>query len=141
MIFKKHINILLAILILVSNVGLAFNVHYCEGKISGISFNYKIEEPCIEEKVASITSCCAVENTHDSCCSNDKVEIKKTTSENILVKNFQLDLATFIPVQEYRFLNFTAAKEVILVKENPSFYCETNAPPLYKLYSQYIFYA
>jgi len=139
--FKKHINILLAMLILVSNVGLAFNVHYCEGKISGVSFNYKIEEPCIEEKAASITSCCAVENTHDSCCSNDKVEIKKTTSENILVKNFQLDLATFIPVQEYRFFNFTAAKEVVLIKENPSFYCETNAPPLYKLYSQYIFYA
>jgi len=48
--FKKHINILLAMLILVSNVGLAFNVHYCEGKISGISFNYKVEEPCVEVK-------------------------------------------------------------------------------------------
>ncbi|MES2811935.1 MAG: hypothetical protein V4670_05630 [Bacteroidota bacterium] len=139
--FKKHINILIAVLILVSNVGLAFNVHYCEGKISGISFNYKIEEPCVEEKPASIKSCCAVENTHDSCCSNDKVEIKKTTSENILVKNFQLDLASFIPVQEFDFFHAILLKERVVTENNPSFYCETNTPPLYKLYSQYIFYA
>lgn len=141
MTFKKHINILLALLILVSNVGLAFNVHYCEGKLSGISFNYKIEEPCVEEIPTNIKACCAVENSHDSCCSNDKVEIKKTTSENILVKNFQLDLASFIPVQEFGFFHAILLKEIIVTEENPSFYCETNAPPLYKLYSQYIFYA
>jgi len=139
--FKKHINILLAMLILVSNVGLAFNVHYCEGKISGISFNYKVEEPCVEEKPTKVSSCCAVENTHDSCCSNDKVEIKKTTSENILVKNFQLDLASFIPVQEFGLFQAILLKEIVVTDEHPSFYCESNAPPLYKLYSQYIFYA
>ncbi|RXR20542.1 hypothetical protein EQG63_01005 [Flavobacterium amnicola] len=141
MTFKKHINVLLAILILVSNVGLAFNVHYCEGKISGISFNYKVEEPCVDEKPTKITSCCAVENSHDSCCSNDKVEIKKTTSENVLVKSFQLDLASYLLVQECRFFQAILLQEVILPSENPSFYCESNAPPLYKLYSQYIFYA
>ncbi|MBP9849932.1 MAG: hypothetical protein KBC58_10890 [Flavobacterium sp.] len=139
--FRKHINILLAMLILVSNVGLAFNVHYCEGKISGISFNYKVDEPCVEEKPTKISSCCAVENSHDSCCTNDKVEIKKTSSENVLVKSFQLDLVTYIPVQEFQVSHPVSLKEVILLSENPSFYCESNAPPLYKLYSQYIFYA
>lgn len=138
---KAHIVFLLSFLILVSNVGMAFNVHYCEGKISGVSFNYKTEEPCIEEKPSVEKSCCAKQNTHDKCCKNDKVDIKKTTSENVLVKSFQLDLASFIPAQEYSFSQFVVSKDVVIKSENPSFYCDTNAPPLYKLYSQYIFYA
>lgn len=141
MTLKKHINLLLAILILVSNVGLAFNVHYCEGKISGISFNYKVEEPCVEKKPTNIKSCCAKENKHDSCCSNDEIEIKKTSSENVLIKNFQLDLAAFVSVEEIKFYQPIFDREVVVTNENPSFYCESNAPPLYKLYSQYIFYA
>lgn len=139
---KAHIAFLLSFLILVSNVGMAFNVHYCEGKISGVSFNYKTEEPCIEEKPCVVEkSCCAKQDTHDECCKNDKVDIKKTASDNVLVKNFQLDLASFIPAQEYNFSQFVVLKEFVQKSENPSFYCDTNAPPLYKLYSQYIFYA
>jgi hypothetical protein len=37
--FKKQISIFLAILLLVSNVGLAFNVHYCGGEIASVSLN------------------------------------------------------------------------------------------------------
>jgi hypothetical protein len=138
---KYVINVFLALLILVSNIGLSLNVHYCEDKISGISFNYKGEEPCFEVKAKSTKSCCAIENDHAACCTNDKVELKKTTSDNILIKNFELDLSSFIPVQECSFLNTKQLKEVVLTSENSSFYCESNAPPKYKLYSQFIFYA
>ena len=46
MIFKKHISLLIALLVLVSNSGLAFNVHYCEGKIASISSVFSDEEVC-----------------------------------------------------------------------------------------------
>jgi len=138
---NKHISILLAMLILVSNVGLAFNVHYCEGKIASVSFNYKAEEPCVEKKIEVEKACCAKSNTHDDCCSNSKVDIKKTTSDNIIVKNFQLDLGVFTFVDAWKPSHFIAQNGVVVSNENPSFYCDSHAPPLYKLYSQYIFYA
>lgn len=141
--FKKHINFLLALLILVSNTGLAFNVHYCEGKISGITFSYQQEEPCLEEKPVETKvekSCCAQTTTHDSCCENSKVEIKKSTSENVLIKTFQLDIAPFIQINEWRSSFVGVVHDEVQKNETPEYYCDTNAPPLYKLYSQFIFY-
>lgn len=141
---KKHINILLAALILVSNAGLAFNVHYCESKISGISFSYNQEEPCVKEEPCEVEiqeSCCALEKEHDSCCKNDKVEIKKTTSENVLIKAFQLQLAPFIAIGEWSPFFVGLSRDEVQKNDAPEYYCETNAPPLYKLYSQFIFYA
>ncbi|MCL9807965.1 HYC_CC_PP family protein [Flavobacterium luminosum] len=139
--FKVQINIILAVLILVSNVGLAFNVHYCGDKIAGISFDYKISDPCDQKKNEEEKSCCAKKKKESSCCKNNKIEIEKTTSENVLIKSFQLDLTSYILVHEYQSLSFPLLKEVVKKNENPSFYCDTHAPPLYKLYSQYIFYA
>lgn len=138
---KKHIVVLLSFLILVSSIGLAFNVHYCEGEISGVSFNYKSEEPCVEKQVEVEKPCCVQENNHKACCKNSKVKIDKTTFENVLVKTFQLDLATFTGIAFWNSSPYFSAEEVVEKSENPSFYCDTNAPPLYQLYSQYIFYA
>lgn len=138
---RKHIVIVLSFLILVSNVGLAFNVHYCEGKVSGVSFNYKSDGSCLEKKVEQKKSCCAQKEDHDSCCKSSKVKIEKTTSDNVLVKAFQLDLAAFTTVDTWYFSHYFHAEETVLRSESPSFYCDSNAPPLYKLYSQYLFYA
>lgn len=138
---KKQIVYILSFLILVSNVGMAFNVHYCGGKISGISFNYRMDESCVEKKVAVEKKCCASENSQNSCCKNSKIKIEKTTSENVLVKTFQLDVVTFNGVHSWQPASLFTLEEAVAKKENPSFYCDTNAPPLYQLYSQYIFYA
>ena len=46
MIFKKQLSILIAFLVLVSNSGLAFNVHFCEGKIASITSVFSKEEVC-----------------------------------------------------------------------------------------------
>jgi hypothetical protein len=137
---NKHISFLLALLILVSNVGLAFNVHYCGGELAGISLDYKKSEPCVEQKVVEEDACCATSNEHDSCCSNDKVDIKKTISDEVIVKNFQLDLGVFTFTEAYNFSAVTPIEHVDCKSDEPSFYCDSNAPPLYKLYCQYIFY-
>ena len=141
--FKIHINVLLAILVLVSNTGLAFNVHYCEGKISGISFNYQVAEPCLEEKTCEVKvekSCCTVADTHESCCENSKVDIKKTTTEQVLLKTIQLDLPFFVLAESWRTTFTTIPVTEKKGTDAPAYFCETHAPPRYKLYSQYLFY-
>lgn len=137
---NKHISFLLALLILVSNVGLAFNVHYCGGELAGISLDYKKTEPCIEKKVEKENACCATSDEHDSCCSNSKLTIKKTISDEVIVKSLQLDLGVFTLVNEFKSPIFTAVEENVVKSDAPSFYCDSNAPPLYKLYCQYVFY-
>ena len=147
---SRHISILLALLILASNMGLAFNVHFCEDSISSVSLAYERAEPKNEhhkkeahnhEQDNDRKSCCAASTTdHDSCCDNDVVKIEDTGEGKVIVKTLQLELGTLCgfvdlnPVPNYAF-------EILPVKNQPSFYCESNAPPLFKLYCQYILYA
>lgn len=76
MIFKKQISIFIAFFVLVSNSGLAFNVHFCEGKIASVTSVFSDTEVCKipvkEEKI-----CCAkAEPTHEKCCSDKEVNLK-----------------------------------------------------------------
>ncbi len=130
---KKQICILLTFLILVSNVGFAFNVHYCGDKISSISFGS--ETPNIQDE----NDCCLKETTKKaSCCKDKKIVFQKKTTEKIVKTfSFQIDAPFLIPVcQSFVFT------EVPYFQSNVSlsYYCDANAPPLYKLYNQYLLY-
>jgi hypothetical protein len=46
MFLRKQIAVIVAILVLISNSGLAFNIHYCGNKVSGISSVFSKEESC-----------------------------------------------------------------------------------------------
>ncbi|MDI9257846.1 HYC_CC_PP family protein [Flavobacterium sedimenticola] len=146
MILKKQLSVLIALLVLVSNSGLAFNVHYCEGEIASISSVFTQEEICdtdAESQARTITvedTCCAkIEITHNKCCSDKKVDLKSKT-EKIVIKTISFD---FEPAffAEYHNPFFVAANTVSTTKEPVAFYCDSNAPPLYQLYCQYTFYA
>lgn len=139
---KKHISLILSFLILVANMGLMLNVHYCKGQISDVTFAYKAQEPCNDHHKAKAKSCCGIvtKENHKSCCKNDLVELDDTTEDIILVKSLQLDLASFCPINEW--------KSVALYSNTPSvskqtnvYYCAPNAPPLFKLYCSYMLYA
>jgi len=145
---NRHISILLAFLILASNVGLAFNVHYCGDKVSSVSLAYKTEEPCNDHHKKGVhkhdhkeKACCAASSkTHDTCCKNDVVKLEDNGEGKVIVKSLQLDLSAFCEVHEWKpaqVFSFAPA----LVKETPSFYCDSHAPPLFKLYCCYILYA
>lgn len=138
--FKKHISILTALLVLVSNSGLAFNVHYCEGKIASITSVFSQEEVC-EMPVVVEKTCCAkkLETNHKKCCSDKKVDLKNKT-EKIIIKIISLD---FEPAfySDYKDQVFAIVAKQNFIHEFPAFYCESNAPPLYKLYCQYTFYS
>ena len=135
--FKKHIIVLLAFLVLVSNSGLAFNVHFCEDKIASITTVFSKEEVCVTPEKED-TCCAKLEKTHKKCCSDKEVNLKNKT-EKVVVKSFlDADLFLFKITKEVLFYtsNFNNKK-----LEKTTYYSDANAPPLYLLYSQYIFYA
>lgn len=133
--FRKHISIVLASLILLANLGFSFAVHYCKDEIASVSFQYQEDEPCVED----VKSCCATADSHDSCCSNKLIKVEKKT-DDILVKTFQLDLEPTIFAADWK-PNFVAFESENIVSNEVAFYCDSHAPPLYKLYCQLVFYA
>lgn len=133
--FRKHISIVLASLVLLANLGLSFAVHYCKDEIASVSFQYQEDEPCVED----VKSCCAKEDSHDSCCSNKLIKVEKKT-DDILVKTFQLDLEPTFFAADWK-PNFVAFESENFVSNEVAFYCDSHAPPLYKLYCQLVFYA
>lgn len=132
---KKHISILLAVVVFMANIGYSFTVHYCNDTIASISLNSNFEEPCEEPAI----SCCAIDNKHDSCCANKIIKVEKK-QDNFLTNSlkFKINAAVLNAVSTIHFTNKTLQ---FSATENPAFYVEINGPPLYKLNCQLIFYA
>lgn len=133
MIFKKHISVFLAFFLLVSNLGLAFNVHYCGDKIASISLKSNFTATNSEK------NCCGVIEKKSSCCKDKVINFQKK-SDNFIVKAFSFQVDSPFIFQEWNPIYFTECSNF---KSNKitSYFCDANAPPLFKLYSQYVFYA
>ena len=132
---KKHISIFLAFFVLVSNSGLAFNVHYCGSKIASVSFSI----PAAVSAIQKDEDCCLKKAVKkESCCKDKKIVFKEKAADKI-VKSFSFQFDYIFLVPEYQPAVFSAVPSF---KNNlsPAYYCDANAPPLYKLYSQYLFY-
>ena len=136
---KKHISIFLALFILLVNSSASLVLHYCNDQFAYVSLVYQ-NNKLIDS--ASEDSCCAsdsIEEEEEGCCSNEEISTDKKIDYSIL-KDFQFD---FFAVH---FLNETPeffGKTFCFYsnKKNVDYYCNSNAPPFYKLYSQLIFYA
>lgn len=139
--FKKHISLFLAFFLLVSNVGFAIDVHYCGGEIASVKPVFwkifesqnTVEESCCPPKAFNILQ------ENGSCC-KDKVLSFEKKFENVTVNSisFQPDFIFLFeewnPIIFTEFSNFEDSRIA-------SYYCDANAPPLFKLYHQYVFYA
>ena len=129
---KKCTSLFLAFLLLVSNVGMAFNVHYCAGEIASVSLESQQQ---IKEK-----GCCEkIVSKKDSCC-KDKVFHFEKKSDNAIVKIFFFELNAPFLIQEWQPVVFSLTAN-FKITPVATYYCDANAPPLFKLYIQYIFYA
>ena len=129
---KKRVSLFLALLILVSNVGLAFNVHYCGGEIASVSLNTSVTAS--PEK-----KCCGASEKKSSCCKDKVVHFEKKSSDATF-KMFFFQIAFPAVIQEYKpiaFLSIPNFKSSQII----SYYSDANAPPLFKLYHKYIFYS
>ncbi len=129
---KKCTGLFLAFLLLVSNIGFAFDVHYCGGEIASVSLN-------TSAVAAPEKSCCGSTEKKSSCCKDKVVHIEKK-SDNATFKIFFFQIAFPTVIQEYKPIAFLSVPNF---KSNQviSYYSDANAPPLFKLYNQYIFYS
>jgi len=132
MMFKKQISLFLAFFLLVSNMGWAFNVHYCGNEIASVTLQSDVES---SDKAIG---CCGLKKAASKCCKDKVVHFQKKSD------HFVSKAIGFVP-----FFVFTQAvykivdyQTVVLNKTKPvaHFYCEANAPPFFKLYHQYLFY-
>ena len=133
--FKKQIVLFLAFFVLVSNSGLAFNVHYCGEKIASISSVFSNEEVC-NIPVKEEQSCCAKKETsHKKCCSDKEVNLKdKTEKFSYKSVSFDYDLFCQNDLRKPSLYNLVPA---ISSTQSVDYYCDANAPPLYQLYCQF----
>ena len=130
---NKHISILLAFFVLVSNIGLAFNVRYCGSEITSVT----LKTPALDRNLEK--DCCGVVEKKSHCCKDKEVKFQKKTDDLIQkIVSFHSDFifltnewnpSVFSFVSNFKKDSFT------------SYYCDANAPPFFKLYHQYIFYA
>ena len=137
---KKFTSLFLAILLLVSNFGLAFNVHYCGDKIASVSSAFSAITSVKADSPKKDCCCKKDDKEKDSCCKNKVVDLKKDTKD-VVIKTFSFQIQTpFILVKSTELL-FAKAEKVISNTNVTEYYCSPNAPPLFKLYHQYVFYA
>lgn len=128
--FKKCTGILLALLLLASNTGLAFSVHYCGGEIASV-------RPILLSFADA--SCCGMKKPESMGCCKTKI-VKSEKEHDVVVKTFGfLAEAPFVPF-EIAFIP-TIEPPVFIEKPVATYYCRAKAPPLFKLYNQYVFYA
>ena len=131
--FRKHTCMVLAFLLLVSNIGFAFNVHYCGNKIESVSIKSLFLENNAEE------NCCGFVEKESSCC-KDKVFHFQKKSDGFDAKTFSFQFQ--IPFSlENKDSIFTSFCSNFKQNQITSYFCDANAPPFFKLYSQFIFYA
>lgn len=136
--FRKCTTLLLAVLILVSNVGLAFNAHFCDGKLASVSSVYAISEVS-GIAAPSEKGCCGKSDAdHKSCCKDKTVKLKSKSDNVIKSISFSIS-APFIATPEIQPL--LSPTQIAVKKQKLHYVGEINSPPLFKLYSQYIFYA
>lgn len=130
---RKPICIILAFLLLVSNIGFAFNVHYCGDEISSISFKTSVSSNEIEK------NCCGEIEKKSNCCDTKLIQYQQKSETSLShlffqTSFFQLFNNDWKPNTTITISNFN-------VNSTTTYFCDANAPPYFKLYSQYIFYA
>jgi hypothetical protein len=138
--FKRHICLLLAFFLLVSNSGMAFSVHYCGDEIASISSVFSKDAVC-EMPVEPVEKECCVPKvkSHKSCC-DDKVVDLQDESDDVIVKSFSFNIDIPFLIQEWNPI-IVSSNSNFKSTQIASYYCDANAPPFFKLYHQYVFYA
>ena len=146
---QKYIRVILSLILIVSNLSVAFSMHFCGGKIEQIKLNHLDNKVC---KMQMPTSCCSdkEEANHcevpsdkekdktDDCCTDlaytDEIQqqqvVKILKVSPIIFEEFPLILS----------FEFPEVKNHSTSKQTLDFYVESNAPPIYILHQQLVVY-
>ena len=113
-------------------MGLAMTVHYCGDEIASVSVNAKFDSASSEE------NCCGIFEKQSQCCKDKVVHFEKKT-DHATVFTIHMDAVDAAVFETWRPIVFVPFS--INENENSAEYSfQSHAPPLFKLYSQYIFY-
>ncbi len=131
--FRNHICISLAFLLLASNIGFSFNVHYCGDQIASISLKTRSSSSDIEK------NCCAEIEKKSNCCDNKVLHFQKKSEASLSHLFFQNSFFLMY-VNDWN-SNIITTISNFKINSVSTYFCDANPPPYFKLYSQYIFYA
>ena len=133
MIIKKQICLLLALFLLLSQNGAAFNVHFCNSKIASIAFQSDASS------ANTAIKCCGEIEKNKNCCSNKIIKSAKK-AETVFLKSYH-----FLPELSLLYCNNIPVcynSEIVIQKVFTSkYFCSANAPPIFTLNCQFLFYA
>lgn len=132
--YKKVTSLFLAVFLLFSNLGLSLTIHFCNDKLASVnvisfSSTTNLEKSC----------CCKVTEKKSKCCHN-KVIKSQEKPDQIINKKFDFKFEFFV-INQNNFSEFVIKSQIFNAQKSTFSSCFPNAPPLYKLYSQYIFYS
>lgn len=138
---KKHISLFLAFFLLVSHVGFAIDVHYCGGGIASVK---PIFWKKFESKNTLEESCCPPKSPNNlqgnSSCCKDKIMSFEKKFENDIVNSISFKPNFNFLIENWQ--SFVCSKlQHFESNKTTCYYCDVNAPPRFKLYHQYVFYA
>ncbi len=108
------------------------NVHYCGDEIASISINSLSNGAAAEE------DCCGIIERQSPCCKDKVVHLEKKT-DHATVFTVQLDGVNVCIFEEWQPIVFSSFS-TNECDSSSEYSFQSNAPPLFKLYSQYIFY-
>ena len=86
---------MLTALLLVSNLGLAINVHYCADEIASITINVA------PDSGKGVDECCGIVEEEPGCC-NDKIIKAEIKSDQIIVKSLSFDPALHSVIYDWK---------------------------------------
>lgn len=132
--FKKCTTLFLAFLLLVSNTGLALNVHYCNEKIASVSLKLN-QKPADLEK-----NCCGILEDETSCC-DDKVVQLQENSDKFQKQISQIEFSKVFFNESNESVNYKILYNFKPEKTKISYSFIDHLPPIFKLNCQLIFYA
>ena len=133
MLFKKQICSFLAFFLLLSQLGLAFNVHFYDNKVASVSINASFNTYETEKK------CCGEVEKDSKCCHNKIIKLVEKP-ETVFLKS--LGFSPEYLVSSILWKPIETNYEISYVsKKSHSYFCDANAPPIYKLNCQLVFYA
>lgn len=112
-------------------------LHFCGGYLAGMSVT-STEVVC--ETSAIQDACCVVKSeTKSGCCNDATLDLSEVDEDSLLdSSNILKEYIAIAPnVACYLYTNTQFENKVAL----PNYTFQSNAPPLYKLYGTYIYYA
>ena len=144
---QTYIRIVLALVLVISNLGVAFSMHFCQGQIERVKLNHLDNQVC---KMKQPTACCAVKEQANHCEQPQEQEedddcCKDLAYADDLQDQMSVDILKISPI-DYAILHTLFKIEIPefhLVKGIISpldFYVQSNAPPIYILHQQLVLY-